>query len=146
MNTELTQPETQRMDVTVYLVDRAPPPFPLPQRKRWGESAHVLSLEMRCLSRETVYDECTKSAAARAFYNAVTVYRHEQLCDLNAPPEILARHANPQAVAAQLAPFGLLPGDGYILDNQVQVWLIDVRPRSTPKRRRGSGRRSPRAR
>ena len=124
MNKKASLQKTRLMHVVVYLVDNACAPFTV--GRHWGESAFVLNLKLRCLAREDVYAGCPKIAAAQAFYDTVTVFRKEKLDDLNAPSAIMAAHANPKAVEAQLAPFSLLPGTGYIFDNEVQTWLIQV--------------------
>ena len=124
MKKELSRQQTRLMHVVVYLVDDACAPFTV--GRHWGESAFVLNLKLRCLAREDVYADCPKIAAAQAFYDTVTVFRKEKLYDLNAPSAIIAAHASPNAVEAQLAPFSLFPGTGYILDNEVQTWLIHV--------------------
>jgi hypothetical protein len=112
------------MHVAVYSVDDACAPFTV--GRHWGESAFVLNLKLRCLAREDVYADCDKAAAAQVFYDTVTVFRKERLYEMNAPAPVIAAHANPKAVEAQLAPFSLLPGTGYLLDNEVQTWLIQV--------------------
>jgi hypothetical protein len=112
------------MHVVVYSVDDACTPFTV--GRHWGESAFVLNLKLRCLAREDVHCDCVKTAAAQVFYDTVTVFRKESLYEMNAPASVLAAHANPKAVEAQLAPFSLLPSAGYLFDNGVQTWLIQV--------------------
>jgi hypothetical protein len=112
------------MHVVVYSVDDACAPFTV--GRHWGESAFVLNLKLRCLAREDVYADCDKAAAAQVFYDTVTLFRKERLYEMNAPASVIAAHANPKAVEAQLASFSWLPSAGYIFDNGVQAWLIQV--------------------
>lgn len=93
---------------------------PLPAK---GES--VFGLQLTCLADESVAAVDEPDAAARIYFDVVSQYRHGVLQELNAPRAVRDHFASPAAVATQLKTI-TLPGNWFILDNDVETWLIAV--------------------
>ena len=68
-----------------------------------------------------------KYAAARAWIDNVGTHRWEKLDDMEAPDAIRSWHVDPKAVADDLVSTSIwTDGIGFLLDNQVESWLINV--------------------
>lgn len=90
----------------------------------FGESA--FGVVLRRLFQSEIYSCSEKSAAVEAYLQSVAVYRQERLRDLNAPALIIDAETDRKKIGKRLKFSSLLPGFCYVLDNQVELWVITV--------------------
>lgn len=68
-----------------------------------------------------------KFAAARAWIDNVGTYRWDTLDAMSAPPAVRSWQVDPKAVADELVATSIWKeGVAFLLDNQVETWMISV--------------------
>ena len=112
------------MLVSVYRVDNdGEELIALPDH---GESAYALTLIRLAHNIQFSGDIEPKQAAAKALFDTVIQYRQVRLANMQAPQAVQEQLATPERVANHLVDTCLLPGTSFLLDNQVECWLINV--------------------
>lgn len=114
--------EKQRlMQVNVYQVESD---IGLIGISGFGESA--CGIVLRRLSQSEISSSSEKSAAVEAYLQTVAIYRQDRLRVLDAPALLIDSETDRKKISKRLKFSSLLPGFCYVLDNQVESWLITV--------------------